>query len=338
MSTFNLIFRLIVDAERATSSFSVPLSIVIKGVQNALAYDGARKPREKLACVYDTVRSSPVLDDNIKNKVTSVFFQAQKHYMCLHRFRHRCRTIFGKRRGASLDMQLLHIGDVKPHLTVTVWQNRATYKFRVSDMINVFTKSLLTSSHLFPWPEPPKNPYTNVPFPYSVVLHLYWAIKHSHFKMPLVIELYHSCDFDHDRLLLEHEPILKRHVIADFVRNGCESEKAILIREMLAHNSSITRKLTPHFSVPDHMYVAAFGSMLHNYLLSTSACTDNQRYRYRHFVRTELKRFIKQNSCWGRRIIFLNNREDCKLQPADLMYVNRYSENPLAEPVSYVTH
>lgn len=336
MSTFNRIFRKLCERNHESYKLSSANWVVTHTFLLSLLNNSAGGGQSKFQHFFAAIVNNNLIDAEIKQHIWNLFSESQRHYLTLHRFRHRLRTRFGRSRGASLDMQLFHIGNTSKELTVEIWQNKATYKFKLSDIINIFIKSLLTASSFFPWPEPPKNPYTNIPFNYPTILHFYWRIKQSTYSMPLVISLYYTCNFDHKKMLLEYEPILKRLIIDDFVKTASTVEKVDYIKEMMTSNSSITKNLTPHYNVPHEMYVSAFNDMLYLFLRATVAATDNQRHHYRMTLRRKLRAFVKKNPHWGRKIIFLNNRDDCSREPADSMYINRYSDNPLGELPAYV--
>ena len=130
MSTFNRIFRKLCEKNHESNNLSSANWVVTHTFLLSLLNNSAGGGQSKFQHFFAAIVNNNLIDAEIKQHIWNLFSESQRHYLTLHRFRHRLRTRFGRSRGASLDMQLFHIGNTSKELTVEIWQNKATYTFK----------------------------------------------------------------------------------------------------------------------------------------------------------------------------------------------------------------
>ena len=107
------------------------------------------------------------------------------------------------------------------------------YKFRISNLINMWLDSLTKQENLFCKPIILKNPYTNLPFKKQNLYNLFFAIHFSPYIIPTLIYNFFLVDFNIDLFVFKYYPILKDYAIKNFILNGSVSELYESIHNML---------------------------------------------------------------------------------------------------------
>jgi len=120
----------------------------------------------------------------------------------------------------------------KSQLTNLIIDN-TIYKFRISNLINMWLDSLTKQENLFCKPIILKNPYTNLPFEKHNLYNLFFAIYFSSYIIPTLIYNFFIVDFNIDLFVFKYYPILKDHAIKNFILNGTVSELYESIHNML---------------------------------------------------------------------------------------------------------
>tara|TARA_A100001011_G_C14295217_1_gene838155 strand:- start:1509 stop:2717 length:1209 start_codon:yes stop_codon:yes gene_type:complete len=111
--------------------------------------------------------------------------------------------------------------------------NNTIYKFRISNLINMWLDSLTKQENLFCKPIILKNPYTNLPFEKHNLYNLFFAIYFSPYIIPTLIYNFFLVNFNVDLFIFKYYPILKDYAIKNFISNGSVSELYENIHNML---------------------------------------------------------------------------------------------------------
>ena len=107
------------------------------------------------------------------------------------------------------------------------------YKFRISNLINMWLDGLTKQENLFCKPIDLKNPYTNLPFKKHNLYNIFFAIHFSPYMIPTLIYYFFTVDFNLDIFVFKYYPILKDYAIKNFILNGSVSELYENIHNML---------------------------------------------------------------------------------------------------------
>jgi hypothetical protein len=125
------------------------------------------------------------------------------------------------------------LDDLPRHKVVAILSNNTIYKFRISDIINIWSESLVHREGLFASPQNPKNPHTNTPFKIHNLYNLYLAICDSRFHIPLPIGAIFKSLFVLYKFKQKYFPLLRERIIALYYKEASDYEIYEYIHTML---------------------------------------------------------------------------------------------------------
>lgn len=117
--------------------------------------------------------------------------------------------------------------------TVSLICNNTIFQFRLSDLINMWVKSLKHTDGLFVKPLLFKNPYTNVAFKKHNLYNIFIAIQFSKYQLPHLIYLFIKDFCNIDIFTVNAFPILKDNAINTYIENGHTVELMENINNMM---------------------------------------------------------------------------------------------------------
>lgn len=250
----------------------------------------------KLLLWYEIYRN-PFLTN--KEEISFMFSKVQRTYHVLLRFIDRIQKKYAKVR-VKCDLNLETI-ELQEGCTVSLFQNQSQYYFTVSDLIKICNAALSYSDHMFPDAYVPKNPYTNQHFSYKALLQIYYAIRRSDYKMPLLLEMFYHANFSIKTFVAKYEYFIREEIIKNFVRNGSEEDICDYIYEMLDIGvfEKYKDKICPDF--PRKILVKALKKYVFLYLISEySLRSADRQYQYFNVLKASLSAFFNKNPTFGR--------------------------------------
>ena len=235
-----------------------------------------------------------------KETTCALFSKIQKTYHVLLRFVERVQRKYAKVRvNCDLNMEEIQLRD---GYSIAIFQNQSQYYFTIVDLMKIFNSALIYSEQMFPESYIPKNPYTNEPFTYKALLQIYFAIRRSDYKFPLLLEMFYSSGFSVKRFVRKYEYFIREEIIKNFIRNGSEDDMCEYIHEMLEHRDIEKKiKISPGF--PKDVLVKVFKKFVFLYLIAEySLRSSHQQWQYFHVLKISLYRFLRRNPLFGRRM------------------------------------
>lgn len=231
----------------------------------------------------------------------SIYSKSQKHYHALLRFVNRWRIRRMKIK-VECDMCLNPIDRTKtPH--VVIYQANAGYVFKIADLINIINTALMHSPHFFVDSMVPRNPYTNMEFTKVILYEIYWKVRKTDFRMPILFQLYHDAEFDMERFMFENETTIKDHYIADFVKNAPVSDLVVYIHKMLKTMDK-RRVLQIHKEFPKQLLVDVMRPYLKHYIYNVySNSHTDKKFSSFYKLQNKIRAFIKYNPQFGRKLL-----------------------------------
>ncbi len=177
----------------------------------------------------------------------------------------------------DVDLYFNPLSDLKSYLKINILQNNTIYKFRISDLINLWVDNLSHTENLFCKPLALKNPYTNISFKKYNLYNIYFSIYYSSYNVPEIIYRFFKCGMNMDLYMLSYYPIIKEHAIDNYFDNSTISEQYEFICNMITSmNNAIPEKF---FYVPDNpaynrkrYFVRELKPYLKFYLRGTYSC------------------------------------------------------------------
>lgn len=177
-------------------------------------------------------------------------------------------------------------------------ENKTIYTFRISNLINMWVDALSQQENLFSNPIQLKNPYTNLPFLKHNLYNIFFSIKNSNFYIHELIYNFFLVDFNIDSFIFNNYPMLKEHVIKNYINQSSSLELYESIHNMLCKYKTYLNGVY----LPDYIsysrkkiVIKDFIKFLPTYLISEYSCNPLKKRVMDNKVKIELKKFIDQN-------------------------------------------
>lgn len=198
----------------------------------------------------------------------------------------------------NTDLYLNDIDDYPRYQTVNIISNNVLYRFRLSEMVNMWLKCLNNSENLFVKPIHFKNPYTNLPFKKYNLYNIFIGLTFSKYQVPHLIREFIKNYCDIDKFTLNTYPILKDNAIDNFFETGHTFDYMEQINNMLHE----FRKHINYIYFPDDLtyrrqrkVVSYLKHILKNYIYGTYGCNPLKKIDSYSKSREQLKDFFKDN-------------------------------------------
>lgn len=256
--------------------------------------------KTKISFWYETT-DNMFFSQETKDMLWNQFIKSQKQYYVLSKFVNICKYRYTKVK-VDCDLNLNKI--VFPcSNALKIYQDGALYYFAINDIINICNSALTFSYHFFSEAYVPKNPYTNNNFTYPILLKIYYAIRFSSFKMPLLFEMFYRSDFNIKQFKKTNDYFIREECIKSFMKNADQDEQIEYIEEMLDTKEN-KRMFKFDVDFPKDILLKAFRPYLFVYLISKYSLRSSRKmFEYKSILRTSLKAFKSQNIPFGRKII-----------------------------------
>jgi len=250
---------------------------------------------------FSKILGNMFLLDNYKANALELFCKSQRTYWA---FSHLARIF--KIRRAKLqvysDMYMRPIDQAKTR-SIMIHQNGAKYLFKLSDLINIVHSSLTNSCYHFADPIFPKNPYTNMKFSVGTMYEIYYQIRHSDYKMPVLLNAFFQESFDLRRFVYNHEALIRDIYIEDYVKKS-PAETLYEETKFMIKVLNQPRRLRIHIDFPKDRLVDIMRPYLRLHLIYEYSLSDtSKRSESFELLREKIKRFIDYNPQFGRKIM-----------------------------------
>lgn len=238
---------------------------------------------------------------NDKSKMFDLFTKVQKTYHAFSRF---ARIYRFKKSELQINHDL-YLNPITTQKYMTILQNGKKYMFTATDLINIMNTALSNAPHFFVEPLIAKNPYNNIPFDKSTFYNIYFFLRKTDYKMPILIEKYFLADFDITSFYFENESIIRDIAIHNFV---FKSDTKLLYPSVINMINKYDTKniLTISEQFPKNKLVDIMRPYLHLYYITKYSFMFNKKENAYAELTYKFKQFIKFNPKFGRKYI-LNN-------------------------------
>lgn len=261
--------------------------------------------------IYEKYRNfSQILDnmfmlDHHKANALELFCKTQRTYWAFSRLA----RIFKLRRAklqVSFDMYMTPIDTVKTR-AIMIYQNGAKYLFKLSDLINIVNGALSNSCYHFAEPTFPKNPYTNIGFSIGTMYEIYYQIRHSDYKMPVLLNAFFQESFDLRRFVYNHEALIRDIYIEDYVKKS-PAETLYEETKIMIKTFDRPKRLRIHRDFPKDRLVDIMRPYLQFHFTHEYSISDtSKRSESFELLREKIKRFIDYNPQFGRKLMKRNS-------------------------------
>ena len=200
------------------------------------------------------------------------------------------------------DLFLNDINKFKNKYTITILENKTLYKFRISDIVNLWVLALKNTEQLFVKPLDVKNPYTNIEFSKTALYNIYIKLLDAGFIIPNVIASHIHYELDIKMFCIRNYPELKENAILLFMREANFLDKYEEILNML-HDF---RKEVDYYTMANlcsintkKEAVKLFSNHLFLYLESKFSCNPLIKDESKSRVKEKLKKLIEDKPYFG---------------------------------------
>jgi hypothetical protein len=268
--------------------------------------DGCSTPLKKYSFIKKDVLENRFYDEKLREYVFGKLVTVQRNYRALNRFAYLWKL---KRApvASNTDLYLNEISAEKQYV-FSLLQNGKLFYFTVKDLLTLIRNDLCDGDEYFDIePRFPKNPYTNEFFQESHMYNLYFYIKYNtSMKLPDFLHYWFLKSFCIIRLLSEHESVLKKYAVRQYVWNATHEDSSFLthIYDMLYEHTLCKKKIHIDDNFPTTQLVETFRPYAYIYYMIYYCNLDDQAHiYYKCILKNALTRFVQYNSKYGRKIV-----------------------------------
>ena len=233
----------------------------------------------------------------------------------------------------NTDLYFNDIDDYPYYQTINIISDDILYRFRLSDMVNMWLKCLNNSENLFVKPIQFKNPYTNLPFKKYNLYNIFIGLTFSKYQVPYLIRQFIKNYCDITTFTLDAYPFLKDNAINDFFETAHTFDYMEQVNNMLHE----FRRHIDYVYFPDDLsyrrqrrVVSYLKPILKNYLYGSYGCNPLKKIDAYSKSKEELKDFFKDNPF---DTFMLNRRPALPPPPPPEVAINR-RRSVFQEPIN----
>jgi len=233
-------------------------------------------------CYIRNMMMNPFMTTEIFDTTLTMFGYSQKLYFAMGVAK------------VQVDTDLyMNVLSPKSKHTFPLLQDGKIYYFALSDLVRLIQNSISNSSSMFLMPIPCKNPYNNSLFRKHDLYNMYFQMRRVFVRVPALIELYYSYDFNIYNLKKYHENMLLHHV----VRQELDSMQLDrLITLFVDMEYSIMKGNEVFVALPERvMLVKCMKPFLHLFMLCKYITDPYLRSNYHDELKWKLTQFHNAN-------------------------------------------
>ena len=247
------------------------------------------------------INNNALFDENEQNTMINVYIKSKNIKKILKKYIHRKNIQKYKKSEVDHDLYFSPLSNYPKKQLVEIIENETIYTFRISNLINIWIDALSKQENLFAKPIKLKNPYTNLPFLKHNLYNIFFAIKDSGFYIPELIYCFFQSNFNLDNFIFNHYPIVKEHIIKNFINNSSSHELYESIHNMLhKYKNDLGGVYLPDYASYSRKkrVIKDFGKFLSTYLISEYSCNPLKKRIMNDKIKTDLKKFIDENEIY----------------------------------------
>ena len=207
----------------------------------------------------------------------NIFFNIQRKYRALLKFRNICLNKISKRFDYKYDLLGERIDEnVK---TIEIIEDKIKYTFTIGDIVKIINSSLLNVSNKWiVYPHAIKNPFTNKCVSLHNLYNIYFNLKDNLCKMPVLFEEYFKSEFNMKIFHTYNEPLIREELIKYNSKMLSDKRYLKVVNELLSAYKSITHNMQIKEEFPINILRKAFDPMIKLYLTSRMSLIESKRY------------------------------------------------------------
>jgi hypothetical protein len=240
----------------------------------------------------------------IKEKIFTIFYKAQKYYHAFSRLAH----IYRLKKYKIVVEDDLSLNPLNPNHrnTFILMEKKSKFFFSLNDLISIIETSISNSPNFFVDPLWPENPYNKQKLKPSTLYNIYFKMKESG---RLISSLFHFFFLEHFQLsnfVEKYESFIREYSIKKFIFNSHYTTLYNPILKMLKNNK-YSKLLEIDKEFPKDKLVEIFRPFLYYYYIFNYDIKGTSKiYNYKLILNKKLKRFYYYNKLFGRKTISVN--------------------------------
>ena len=219
--------------------------------------------------------------------------------------------------------------------TLTVILDNRKYLFSLTDVVNMFNNALTNMNFMITVPVPLKNPYTNNPFPISILYTMYFFLKNRLNMMPILIEGYFRCNFDLHKFLMLYDNYIQDISLENFVKTSPTSDLRDGLCSMLNERTMANDAIKVHPRFPEKELIEIMKPYLILYYKSKYSRTAEMINHNYILLKNKLHEFFIYNPNFGKlkqtlpngQLVFNNKHIPPNNHKPPKIYVNNFDYN-----------
>ena len=250
----------------------------------------------KYRLFHQTMNNS-FFDDSHKKTFIDYFCKFQKVYFGFCKLGNIFK-IKNAKIGNCYDLSLCELKENSKNVLTILLDNRK-YLFSLTDIVNMFQNALTNMNFMISIPVSIKNPYTNNPFPLSVLYTMYFFLKNRLNMVPVLIDGYFRCNFDLKKFMMLYDNYIQNFALENYVK----SSPIVTLRDglcsMLMEQTMSEDRIKIHPCFPENQLLEIMRPYLVLYFKSRYSRTDELLdYNY-NLLKAKLHEFFKYNPKFG---------------------------------------
>jgi len=245
---------------------------------------------------FNDIINNIFIGDEIREELIDLICKIQRTIHGLYRFKHLWRLHKAKCHNAD-DLYMNPISPTDKG-AIVIFENNTKYIFQLRELIHVIQSSLSNCCHFFPDPIQAKNPYTNLPFHKSNLYNIYFAVRSSNYRMPLLFEEFFRHNFNLNKFLSKNEEWINDEYLKSYVENNCLENVFEHVQDMLKEHHIRSHI---HSDFPKDRLFMIMKPYLSLYFISNYSMNDYKKTRAFRMLHRKLHLFQNYNRCFGRR-------------------------------------
>lgn len=290
------------------------LSIANFDTSKYKTYDDKYKDIRKIMC-------AQWLKDIFGDRVINDLHKCNKIYFALNRLYYIIAEKRAKTYDCTYDLTGTPLDSLSNRCKIYLLEGNTRYVFRISDIIKVINDSLTYNEYGHIMPRAIKNPYTNTPFNYSNLYHIYFQIKSSNYIMPTLLHYYFLSNFDCNDLLTEFNYEMQEWNTSHLDQHYTRETMVKRIHNMLKDMRDIFKYIHISDGFPDVILIEAFQPFLYMYVTILSTRNVHKFRRNNEILVKKAIEFNRMNRYFGRKII--TNEKQYVYNEKTQVYVER---------------
>jgi hypothetical protein len=250
------------------------------------------------------ILSNPFLNESQKSEFIELFSIIQRGILGLKQFvylyRYNKSNIYN-----TTDLYQDPIPN-NPRVSITIYQNNTRYLFLLRELIKTINTALSNSMCFFSEPIAIKNPYTNIPFNKSALYNIYYSIRASSLKIPILFQQFFLCDFDLFRFGIKNDELIREEYLKSYTMNigtSIKGEVLMIINNMFRENNIFCLRISKDF--PEDRLLYIMKPYLDLYYTMKYTLQISLANSYTVILKYLLIQFIKYNPNFGRKHVIL---------------------------------